>query len=511
MRLPADRRARDRRGRRLRDAALRRRRPALERARSARRSRSRPSGCRRCTSRPRSPAPATSRRARSASASSGPGRSRSCSAPPASSSPRCRATGPTREARVHVFCHAVPGHLGGDGRDALRRRLAALAARRRRRRRSTSWSPRRRAGPPGTEGLTFLPYLQGERTPHADPDARGRVRRDSRCATTAARSSARCSRASPTGCATRSSCCASSASSPTVGRVSGGGARSELWLKIVASVLGIPLERTAVEEGAAYGAALLGGVAAGVFADAHEAVARVRPRARHGRARPRVAARLRRGLRAVHGRSTRPYDDWRSNEPRRQGRVHHRREPRDRRRGRALARRRGRDGRARLAQRRRPRPRRRRLGLACDVRDPEEVDASVAATVERFGRLDIVVANAGVGAYGPFLDLSPRAPRGDDRRQPEGDALRGARRAAAPAEERRGGHRHARVRGRPARAAVRGRLLRVEVRPGRLHARARPRAARAGRPLHERLPGRRRHRLRARGGPRPDAGRRCRG
>jgi len=37
-------------------------------------------------------------------------------------------------------------------------------------------------------------------------------------------------------------------------------------------------------------------------------------------------------------------------------------------------------------------------GLACDVRDPEEVDASVAATVERFGRLDLVVANAGVGA-----------------------------------------------------------------------------------------------------------------
>jgi 3-oxoacyl-[acyl-carrier protein] reductase len=49
----------------------------------------------------------------------------------------------------------------------------------------------------------------------------------------------------------------------------------------------------------------------------------------------------------------------------------------------------------------------RALGLACDVRDPEEVDASVAATVDRFGRLDVVVANAGVGAYGPFLELSP--------------------------------------------------------------------------------------------------------
>jgi 3-oxoacyl-[acyl-carrier protein] reductase len=43
----------------------------------------------------------------------------------------------------------------------------------------------------------------------------------------------------------------------------------------------------------------------------------------------------------------------------------------------------------------------------CDVRRPGEVDAIVAAAVERFGRLDILVANAGVGAYGPFLELAP--------------------------------------------------------------------------------------------------------
>jgi 3-oxoacyl-[acyl-carrier protein] reductase len=48
----------------------------------------------------------------------------------------------------------------------------------------------------------------------------------------------------------------------------------------------------------------------------------------------------------------------------------------------------------------------RALGVRCDVSKPAEVDAAVAATVERFGRLDIVVANAGVGAYGPFLELS---------------------------------------------------------------------------------------------------------
>jgi NADP-dependent 3-hydroxy acid dehydrogenase YdfG len=47
------------------------------------------------------------------------------------------------------------------------------------------------------------------------------------------------------------------------------------------------------------------------------------------------------------------------------------------------------------------------IGVRCNVADPAEVDSAVARTVERFGRLDILVANAGVGAYGTFLDLSP--------------------------------------------------------------------------------------------------------
>jgi NADP-dependent 3-hydroxy acid dehydrogenase YdfG len=46
-------------------------------------------------------------------------------------------------------------------------------------------------------------------------------------------------------------------------------------------------------------------------------------------------------------------------------------------------------------------------GLACDVRDRITVAAAVDEVVEHFGRLDIVVANAGVGAYGPFLELDP--------------------------------------------------------------------------------------------------------
>jgi len=47
------------------------------------------------------------------------------------------------------------------------------------------------------------------------------------------------------------------------------------------------------------------------------------------------------------------------------------------------------------------------LGLACDVRDRAAVGAAADAVVERFGHLDVVVANAGLGAYGPFLELDP--------------------------------------------------------------------------------------------------------
>jgi NADP-dependent 3-hydroxy acid dehydrogenase YdfG len=49
----------------------------------------------------------------------------------------------------------------------------------------------------------------------------------------------------------------------------------------------------------------------------------------------------------------------------------------------------------------------RALGLACDVRDRGAVGAAADHVVQRFGRLDVVVANAGVGAYGPFLELDP--------------------------------------------------------------------------------------------------------
>ncbi|HEY6636648.1 MAG TPA: SDR family NAD(P)-dependent oxidoreductase [Solirubrobacterales bacterium] len=49
----------------------------------------------------------------------------------------------------------------------------------------------------------------------------------------------------------------------------------------------------------------------------------------------------------------------------------------------------------------------RALGVICDVRDRGAVAEATEAVVVRFGRLDIVIANAGVGAYGNFLDLDP--------------------------------------------------------------------------------------------------------
>ena len=123
------------------------------------------------------------------------------------------------------------------------------------------------------EGITFLPYIAGERTPHDDPDARGAfvglsLRHDRGALV----------RAVLEGVAFGLRDALELVGRAGVGRVSGGGARSDLWLRIVASVLELPLERTAADEGAAFGAALLGGVAGGVWGGAEEAVdATVRP------------------------------------------------------------------------------------------------------------------------------------------------------------------------------------------------------------------------------------------
>ncbi len=181
-------------------------------------------------------------------------------------------------ARVHAFCHAVPDTwhqmgvmLSAAGslawlRGVVGGEFGALVDE------AAAWGP-------GVEGLTFLPYLTGERTPHADASARGSftglsVRHDRGALVRAVLEGV--------ACGLRDSF--DLVGGGSLGRVSGGGARSDLWLRIVASMLELPLERVAVEEGAAYGAALLGGVAGGVWSDVGEAVAAcVRT---HGRVEP---------------------------------------------------------------------------------------------------------------------------------------------------------------------------------------------------------------------------------
>ena len=175
------------------------------------------------------------------------------------------------EGRVHAFCHALPErwHVMGVI-------LSAAGA--------LSWLQEAVGGGesipelldeadgwgPGAEGLMFAPYLSGERTPHADGDVRGAfvglsLRHDRGAMVRAVLEGV--------GHALRDSLevIAAAGRRPDSARVSGGGARSELWLKIIASILDLPLARAESPAGAAYGAALLGGVAGGVFDDVRSA------------------------------------------------------------------------------------------------------------------------------------------------------------------------------------------------------------------------------------------------
>lgn len=178
------------------------------------------------------------------------------------------------EGRLHAFCHSVPGrwHLmgvmlsaagslrwyrdtlaPGVGYDQLLQPAAAI--------------------PAGCEGLLFLPYLTGERTPHPDPLARG-----SFVGLTVRHTLPHLTRAVLEGVAfgLRDSfelMKGVGLSAIQQVRVSGGGARSPLWRQILADVLGSELVTVNTTEGAAYGAALLAGVGAGVWPSVDDACA----------------------------------------------------------------------------------------------------------------------------------------------------------------------------------------------------------------------------------------------
>jgi xylulokinase len=172
------------------------------------------------------------------------------------------------EGRLHAFCHAAPGrwHLMGvmlSAAGSLRWYRDTLAP-------GSDYDTLLGPAadiPPGSEGLLFLPYLTGERTPHPDPLARGAF-----AGLTIRHTQAHLTRSVLEGVAfgLRDSFelmkSAGLADIKQV-RVSGGGARSPLWRQILADVLSVELATVNTTEGAAYGAALLAGVGAGVWPD----------------------------------------------------------------------------------------------------------------------------------------------------------------------------------------------------------------------------------------------------
>jgi xylulokinase len=170
------------------------------------------------------------------------------------------------EGRLHAFCHAVPGKwhfmgvtLSAAGslqwyRDTLapRQSFAELVA-------------EAEKAPAGSEGLLFLPYLSGERTPYPDPLARGGF-----VGLTLRHTRAHLTRAVLEGVAFSMKDCFGLLQGAGLGsvsevRIAGGGARGALWRKVVASALGLPMLTVNSTEGAAYGAALLAGTGAGAW------------------------------------------------------------------------------------------------------------------------------------------------------------------------------------------------------------------------------------------------------
>ncbi|HOJ67496.1 MAG TPA: xylulokinase [Candidatus Hydrogenedentes bacterium] len=185
------------------------------------------------------------------------------------------------EGRLHTFCHAVPGawHImgvvlsAGGALQWFRNALwqeAWAAAKAEGREIYEEITAAAAGAPAGSEGLLFLPYLTGERTPHKDPFARGAfvglsLRHDRRYL----------SRAVLEGVAYAMNDSAVLIRNMGVPvdqvRCSGGGARSRLWRQIMADVIDAPMITINVDEGPAYGAAILAAVASGLYGTVEEA------------------------------------------------------------------------------------------------------------------------------------------------------------------------------------------------------------------------------------------------
>ena len=183
--------------------------------------------------------------------------------------------------RLHAFCHAVPGqwHLMGVVLSAggsfrwYRDTVAKLEARDARSQRVDAYDLLTAAAekvPAGSDGLIFLPYLTGERTPHPDPHARGAF-----VGLTLRHGRAHLTRAVMEGVtyALRDSfeLMRELGLAFDEVRASGGGANSPFWRQMMADSFETAVVTTRVTEGAAYGAALLAAVGAGAFSSVEEA------------------------------------------------------------------------------------------------------------------------------------------------------------------------------------------------------------------------------------------------
>jgi xylulokinase len=173
--------------------------------------------------------------------------------------------------RVHTFCHAVPGkwHVMGVTQGAglslqwFRNQLAPGAS-------YDELTREAEGAPAGSQGLFWLPYLMGERTPHLDAQARGGW-----IGLTAKHTRADLIRAVIEGVcySQRDALAIIEGLGVPVGtvRASGGGARSPFWRQVLADVLQKRVATLASQEGSAYGAALLAMVGTGEFAGVAEA------------------------------------------------------------------------------------------------------------------------------------------------------------------------------------------------------------------------------------------------
>jgi xylulokinase len=185
------------------------------------------------------------------------------------------------EGRLHTFCHAVRGkwHMmgvsltGGGALQWFKNRLCetdAAAAKKKKADVYDLLTQEAAQTPPGAEGLFFLPYLAGERTPHADPDARGAF-----VGLTLAHTRGHLVRSVMEGVcfALRDSLeIIKSCGVPVKQiRASGGGSKSPFWRQLQADVLGQKVYSMVADEGPAYGVALLAAVGDGAYKNIEEA------------------------------------------------------------------------------------------------------------------------------------------------------------------------------------------------------------------------------------------------